>query len=404
MNEPARVELPAALGFLMDPPLGSVRYRVVYGGRGSAKSWSVARALLLHGASSPIGIRILCSREYQSSIRDSVHRLLEDQIQAMGLGGFYTVERSRIYGTNGTEFVFLGIKRDPHTIKSMEGIDICWIEEAEAVSEESWHILIPTIRTEGSEIWVSFNPALPDDPTYKRFVEDPPSEDRAIIRRVSWQDNPWMPETLHREQEELLRRDPEAHAHVWGGEPWMRSDAQVFAGKYRVEEFEPEDHWDGPYYGADWGFARDPTTLTRNWIVDSRLYIEYDERGVGWSAAEIDRRFRRVPGADSHTIRGDSARPETISALRELGLDVVAAPKWPGSVEDGVEHLRGYEEIVIHPRCKGMIEEARLYRYKTDARTGDVLPKIQDSHNHGWDAVRYALAPIIRKRKPWGVV
>lgn len=402
MNDPKAVELPLALGFFLDPPLGSVRYRVVYGGRGSAKSWSVARALILACAQQPL--RVLCAREYQSSIRESVHRLLADQIDALGLGGFFTIEKSRIYAANGSEFFFLGIKRDPHTVKSMEGIDICWVEEAEAVSEESWRVLIPTIRTEGSEIWVSFNPALPDDPTYRRFVSDPPPEDRAIIRQVDWSDNPWLPETLRLEREDLLRRDPEAHAHVWGGEPWMRSDAQVFAGKYRVAEFEPEEHWDDPLYGADWGFAQDPTVLVRCWVADSRLWIDYDERGIGWSMEEIDRRFRRVPGAAGHKIRGDAARPETINELKQRGLDVIAAPKWAGSVEDGVEHLRSYEELVIHPRCKGLIEEARLYRYKTDARTGDVLPKILDAHNHGWDAVRYALAPIIRKRGGWGVI
>lgn len=402
MSDAATVELPDAFGFLFDPPLGGLRYRVVHGGRGSAKSWSLARALLLHGVSRPL--RILCAREYQSSIRDSVHRLLEDQIDALGLGGFFTIEKSRIYAANGSEFFFLGIKRDPHTVKSMEGIDICWVEEAEAVSEESWRVLIPTIRTEGSEIWVSFNPALPDDPTYRRFVSDPPPEDRAIIRRVDWSDNPWLPETLRLEREDLLRRDPEAHAHVWGGQPWMRSDAQVLAGKYRVAEFDPGDYWGDPLYGADWGFAQDPTVLVRCWIADSRLWIDYDERGIGWSMDEIDRRFRRVPGAADHKIRGDAARPETINELKQRGLDVIAAAKWAGSVEDGVEHLRSYEEIVIHPRCKGLIEEARLYRYKTDARTGDVLPKILDAHNHGWDAVRYALAPIIRKRRQIKVV
>lgn len=394
MNDTATVKLPDAFGFLFDPPLGSIRYRVAYGGRGSAKSWSFARALLLHGVSRPL--RILCAREYQSSIRDSVHRLLKDQIQAMGLGGFYAVERSRIYAANSTEFFFLGIKRDPHSIKSLEGVDLCWVEEGEAISRESLDILVPTIRKPGSEIWVSFNPKQPEDPAYHDFVTEP--RDRAIVRRVSWLDNPWLGDVLRHEQEELLRRDPEAHAHVWGGEPWKRSKDQVFFGKWRVAEFEPEEHWDDPLYGADWGFAHDPTVLERCWIADSRLWIDYDERGIGWSAAEIDRRFRRVPGADDHTIRGDAARPETINELCQRGLDVVAAPKWSGSVEDGVEHLRGYDQIVIHPRCKGLIEEARLYRYKTDPRTGDVLPKILDAHNHGWDAVRYALAPIIQKR------
>lgn len=399
---PATCELsiPEAFLDLLEPPLGGVRYRVYYGGRGSAKSWSVARALLVHGAKDPL--RILCAREYQMSIRDSVHRLLDDQIHQLGLSARYAVERTRIYGVNGTEFLFHGVKRDPHTIKSMEGIDICWIEEAEAVSEESWRIIIPTIRAEGSEIWATFNPALPDDPTYRRFVSEPP-ENGAIIRKVSWRDNPFISATLRQERDDLLRRDPEAEAHVWGGEPWFRSDHQILSGRYRVEAFEPQDHWGDPLYGADWGFARDPTVLIRLWLTDSRLWIEYDERGVGWSMAEIARRFRRVPGAENCVIRGDCARPETINELCALGLRVKPAAKWPGSVQDGIEHLRGYEEIVIHPRCRGIAQEARLWRYKTDPRTGDVLPRVQDGNEHGWDAVRYALEPMIRAKKTSGL-
>lgn len=414
MSDAATVQLPHAFGFLFEPPLGAVRYRVAYGGRGSAKSWSMARALAIRGYEKTR--RVLCAREYQSSIRDSVHRLLEDQIGELGLDAFYTVERSRIYGANGTEFVFLGIKRDPHQIKSLEGIDICWVEEAEAVSAESWRVLKPTIRKPGSEIWVSFNPALPDDPTYREFVENPP--ERSIVARVSWRDNPWLPDVLHHEQEELARRDPEAHAHVWGGEPWTRSEDQIFAGKWRVEDFEPGEDWEAPLFGADWGFAMDPTVLVRCWLADSRCWVDYDERGIGWSMGHTRERFRSVPGATEHTIRADNSRPETINEIRlpdyEEGedgervelprLDVVAAPKWPGSVKDGIEHLRSYKEIVIHPRCKGFIADARLYRYKVDKRTGDVLPEIVDAHNHGWDGMRYALSPIIRKRPKWGVI
>jgi phage terminase large subunit len=388
-----RSEIPEALALLHEPPLGSLRYRVIYGGRGSAKSWSVARALLIHGWEQ--SLRIGCFREYQSSIRDSVHQLLSDQIGLMGLDSFYEIRQTDIRGRNGTEFLFHGIKRDPHKLKSLERINVAWVEEAEAVSDESWSVLIPTIRADGSEIWVSFNPALATDPTWRRFVQDPPA--RSIVRKIGYRDNPWLPEVLREEARELRRRDPEAYAYIWGGEPWQRSDAEVLAGKWRVEDFEPAEHWGGPYYGADWGFARDPSVLTRSWVADSRLWIEYDERGVGWDMDTIARRFLRVPGADGHTIRGDAARPETINELRRRGLKVTAAPKWSGSVEDGVEHLRSYEEIVIHPRCKDLIQEARMWRYKTDARTGDVLPKLADGHDHGWDSIRYALSPLIRR-------
>lgn len=162
------LDIPAEFGFLFDPPLGSVRYRVAHGGRGGAKSWSFARALLIHGIERKL--RILCAREFQMSIRESVHHLLETQIDALELAPYYRIEKARIEGVTGTEFIFHGLHRDPHKIKSLEGVDLCWVEEAQAVTEDSWRLLTPTIRTDGSEIWVTFNPGAPDDPTYKRCL------------------------------------------------------------------------------------------------------------------------------------------------------------------------------------------------------------------------------------------
>jgi phage terminase large subunit len=386
------VPTPKAFGPLFTS-LGTYRYRVYYGGRGSAKSWQFARALLVHGLTAPI--RVLCSREYQASIRDSVHRVLADQVSILGLTKAYTVQEGAILGHNGTEFIFKGLKRDIAQIKSTEGIDVCWVEEAEAVSDASWRTLIPTIRKPGSEIWVSFNPALADDPTYARFVTSQP--DRAVVRKVSWQDNPWFPDVLREEAEALLRADPEAYAHVWGGEPWQRSDAQVLAGKWRVAEFAPEDHWGAPLYGADWGFAQDPTVLLRCYVHDNRLWVEHEAGGIQLDTDATVRAFDSVPSSRDHTIRADSARPETIAELKKRGFRIIGADKWSGSVEDGIQHLRSYHEIVIHPRCKRTIEEARLYRYKTDPRTDDVLPKVMDAHNHAMDALRYALGPLIKK-------
>ncbi len=406
------VQIPAALEFFVEPPFGSVRYRVVYGGRGGSKSWNIARAGLVRCAEKKR--RWLCAREYQNSIKQSVHKLLSTQIEKLGMSAFYDVRKTEIVGRNGSEIIFHGLAHNVEAITSLEGIDLCWVEEAASISEDSWRVLIPTIRNEGSEIWVSFNPKLATDPVYRRFVlgELPTG---TIIRKVSWRDNPFLSQTLRQEREDELRRDPEAEAHIWGGEPWERSDAQVLGGQYRIAEFEAADHWEGPYFGADWGFSQDPTTLVRAWRADSRLFVDQEVRGAGWSLAEIDRQFRRVPGAALHVIRGDASRPETIAGLRtdklddegellERGLNVVSAKKWPGSVEDGIDHLRGYDEIVIHPRCVGLIQDARLWRYKTNPKTGDVLPKLVDGNEHGWDAVRYALAPIIRHRPRWGVV
>ena len=396
----ATIEIPASFGFLFDPPLGAVRYRGSYSGRGAAKSWSFARALLIHGSEKPL--RILCVREYQSSIKDSVHRLLSDQIEAMGLAGFYQVQKAAITGLNGTEIVFKGLRHDIAEIKSTEGIDLCWVEEAEAVSDASWDVLTPTIRRPGSEIWVSFNPALATDPTYQRFVDASSKRfmahpDRAIVRRVHYEENPWLPKELREEAAELLKRDAEAHANIWGGEPWTRSDTQVLSGKLFVDDFTPQPGWNGPYYGADWGFAVDPAVLVRVWVGDSCLWVEY---APGQPQLNLDQTavlFQEVPGAKEYVIRADSARPEWINEMNRRGFRMESVEKWPGSPEDGVRHLRGYERIVVHTRCERAIKELRLWRYKTAPRTGDVLPKLHDSNNHVADAIRYALAPLIRR-------
>ena len=379
------------------------RYKVLFGGRGAAKSWSVARALLMLAPKKKM--RILCARETQISITESVHRLLKDQIELLGLGKIYEVQKAAIRCLNGSEFIFAGIRTDPAKIKSTEGVDICWVEEAEKVSEESWAILIPTIRKAGSEIWITFNPNEETDPTSKRFLLNPPPE--AKVHRVSWEDNRWFPAELLKEKDYLYRVDPEAAAHVWGGQFRKGSQAHIFRGKYVVEEFEaeekardgrlhPKTDWSGPYFGADWGFSSDPTTLVKLWIFQGKLYVEQEAYGIGVELNQIPQLFDSIPGSRQHVIRADNSRPETIFHVAQLGFNIVAAEKWPGSVEDGIGWLRHFESIVIHPRCKHTEQEARLYRYKTDPVTGDVLPIVVDKHNHCWDAIRYAMQPAIR--------
>jgi phage terminase large subunit len=386
-----KVELPEAFQFLAQP----ARYKVAYGGRGSAKSWSVARVLCLLAASKPI--RILCARELQSSIRDSVHRLLADQIEALNLSARLEIQNAEIRGVNGSLFIFEGLRHNTTKIKSMEGIDICWVEEAERVSEESWKILVPTIRKPGSEIWVTFNPEQETDPTYTRFVKNPPPD--AIVRKVNHDQNPWFPIELRKEMEYDYRVDPDSAAHIWGGECKKIGDAQVLKGKWTIGDFTPEADWNGPYYGADWGFSQDPTTLVRMWIHKRTLYIEYEAYGVGVEITETPALFDNVPGSRKHTIRADSARPETISYMKRQGFNIMAAKKGPGSVEDGIAHLRGYEKIIIHPRCKYAAQEARLYSYKVDKLTGDILPILLDANNHIIDAIRYGLEPVIKPAK-----
>ncbi len=379
------------------------RYKVLYGGRGAARSWTFARLGLLEAAQRKV--RFLCCREIQNSIRDSVHRLLTDQIDLLQLPGFRVLEKEIRHTVTGSLFVFEGLRYNVNRIKSYEGVERAWVEEAEKVSDISWRTLIPTIRRPGSEIWVSFNPDQDDDPTYKRFVANSPPD--SLVLKVGWEDNPWFPETLRREKDYDYKVDPEAASNTWGGETRADTDAQILHGKWRVDAFEPREHWHGPYQGADWGFSVHPTTLVRVWIGDNRLWIEYEAYKVGVDVGyRTSRLFEEIPFARSTKIRADNARPETISSMRNGGLDgggwehweIEAADKWPGSVEDGITHLRSYEEIIIHPRCKHAIDEARHYSYKVDKLTGDVLREIVKKHDHIWDAVRYALAPVIRNR------
>lgn len=373
------------------------RYKTYYGGRGASRSWTVARALLVLGSSKRL--RILCVRELQRSIADSVHKLLSDQIELIGLPGWRITQRTIEHVVTGTTFIFEGIKQNVTKIKSLEGIDICWVEEAERISKESWEVLIPTIRKEGSEIWITFNPYLETDPTYDRFVLN--AEPDWITLKLSWRDNPWFPDVLRKDMEYLYRVDPEAAEHVWGGECIKTTAASILNGKWVVEPFTPDESYQGPYHGADFGFAVDPTTAVRLWTKKRVLYVEYESYQVGLDTDKIKVRWQRdVPNIHKFIIRADSARPETISYLKKQGLNKISPViKWKGSVEDGVAYLRQFERIVIHPRCINTIQEARLWSYKVDKQTGEILPEVADKHNHIWDAVRYALAPIIRLAK-----
>lgn len=217
-----KITIPDAFQFLLKE---KVRYKVAYGGRGAAKSHNFARSLLVLGTMNPV--RIVCAREIQKSIKGSVHTLLRDIINEHGLNNFYDVQETIIKGRNGSEIIFRGLKHNTTDLKSLEGADYCWVEEAENVSAKSWELLIPTIRKEGSEIWVSFNTKNITDPTYQMFVAK--QDEDIICKRVSWRDNPFFPDVLNKERAKLESEDAEAYAHVWEGEPDVRKSGVVYA-------------------------------------------------------------------------------------------------------------------------------------------------------------------------------
>jgi len=378
------------------PLLQPARYKAAFGGRASGKSHAFAENVVEAMVMDP-HLRVVCIREIQKSLKFSAKQLIQDKIESLGVGHLFDCQSTEIKRNGGTGIcIFQGMQdHTADSIKSLEGFKIAWIEEAQSLSDRSLKLLRPTIRAPGAEIWATWNPDQPDDPVDKFFRKSPP--DGAIVVRVNWQDNPFFPAEMQAEMEHDRKADPEAYAHVWEGEYNTRSDAQIFAGRYTVEEFTPGRDWDGPYFGADFGFAQDPTVLVKLWMHGSTVYIEKESGKVG---LDIDRTgalwSEDIPEAAAHEIRADSARPETISYLKRNGFHrIKGVDKWKGSVEDGIEWLRA-KRLVIHPQCTRACQEARLYRYKTN-RAGDVLAQVEDANNHVFDAVRYALAPLIKR-------
>lgn len=384
------LEIPEKLLFLLTT---KKRYKVAYGGRGSSKSWSIGACLIAKALEKKC--RILCTRQLQTSIAQSVHKLLSDTISRLSLDDRFEITQNVIRCDNGSEFYFKGIQNNINEIKSIEGINYCWVEEAQSVTKESWDVLIPTIRAEDSEIWISFNPDREEDATYQNFVVAKRDDCTSVL--VNYIDNPFFPETLRKEMEYCKEVDYGKYEHIWLGKTVINTETQVFHDKFELKEFETPDGMTF-YYGSDWGFANDPTTLVRCFIKDHCLYIDYESGGVGVEFEEIPALFKKVPYDRQWEIRADSARPETISYVARQGFNIKACPKWQGSVEDGIEYIRSFKRIYIHPRCQHTYKEFEFYSYKQDRNTGEILPIVLDKDNHYIDAIRYALNPYIQKK------
>lgn len=386
--------------------LGIYRYRVARGGRGSAKSHTFADALVWHGIRQPL--RILCCREIQKSIKDSSKKLIEDKIRARNAQRFYVITDNSIIGRNGTEFMFEGLRSNPDSIKSKEGIDIAWIEEASRASQRSLDILRPTLRKETSELWASYNPELPTDPidSFFRGNDDanrktpfvPPPRTR--IEEINWQDNPFFPKVLREEMEWDRRRDPEKYEWVWGGQYLRNSEARVFKN-WTIDTLAINPAW-RPYYGADWGFSVDPTTLVKVYIIPETrtLYIAAELYKVGLEIDHTPAYFDRMDNgmARKWPIISDSARPETISYMRRHGYPrIEGAKKGAGSVEDGIEFMKSFD-IVVNPKCVHCIQELTMFSFKIDPLTNQILPVLEDKKNHVIDGIRYAVEATRRAR------
>lgn len=395
------IQFPEKLRGLFEP----YRYKVFYGGRGGAKSWGFARALLIQGASRPL--RILCAREIQKSIKDSVHQLLKDQIAAMGLEGFYTALETEILGKNGTQFAFAGLRQQNVTsLKSFEGCDICWVEEAHTVTKRSWGILIPTIRKEGSEIWVSFNPELDTDDTYTRFVVDTPPN--TLLTKIGIDDNPFASQTLLDEMEHSRRTDPEAFRNIWLGEPVTVVAGAIY--KHEIPKVIEEKRLRPvPYdpmlkvhtiWDLGWNdsmvviFAQVLRGEVR--IID---YIEDSHRTMSDYVAEIERKryrwgtdFLPHDGAAKDFKSGKSAE----EIMRDLGRYPEVLPNL--DVEQGIRAARLMFPRVYFDETKArpLFERLKRYKRRIHMTTDEPMAPEHDEASHGADAFRYLAMAVDR--------
>lgn len=396
-------EFPEKLGFLFQP----ARTKCAHGGRGSGKSWAFARALLLEGADHPE--RVLCTREVQKSIKDSVHQLLSDQIKVLGLEGFYRVTQHEITGANGTRFLFSGLSdQTSDSIKSFEGITKVWCEEAHKITRRSWDLLIPTIRAPGSEIWISLNPELDTDETYVRFVENPP--EGAVVVQVNWRDNPWFPQVLELERREFLRqvelgiRSQDEYDNIWEGKCRSAVEGAIYAQEVaRLQQerrfcrvpYDPllpvHDVWDLGWNDAMVVglFQRSPMGLM---LIDS-LIVSHQTYDQVVSQIEA-RKYRQGRTFIPHD--GQHKNPQTgqgaDATLRALGREVSIVPSI--GLEAGIKATRqAFGRLWIDNQAgdnKRVLHSLKRYRRAVSSTTNEPGAPLHDEHSHPADMVRYA--------------
>lgn len=376
------IETPRAFVPLLQP----ARYKGAFGGRASAKSHSFAELMIEENIRSKLDN--VCLRETLKSLEFSVKKLLCQKIEKFNAGSYFEVQDRRILTKRGGVIIFEGMQN--HTadsIKSLEGFDRAWFEEAQAASQKSLDLLRPTIRKPGSELWFSWNPDEPTDPIDQllRGENAPPG---AIVVEMNYTDNPWLPDEMRLEIEYDQRRDPDKFAHVWLGQYRQYSEAMVFRN-WIIEEFERPP---GTIYrlGADWGYSIDPSVLVRCSIDGNRLYVDYEAYMIGCEIVNLPDLFDSVPESRKWFITADSSRPETISHMKKNGYPKISPSiKGKGSIEEGVAFLQSFD-IVVHPRCRHLIDELKNYKYKRDPLTDKVLPILEDKNNHVIDGLRYA--------------
>lgn len=376
------------------PLLQPSRYKGIYGGRGSGKSHFMAGLLIQRCIQQKTDW--VCLREVQKTLDQSVKKLLEIKIESYGVGHLFEVQLNKIKCPHGGVIIFQGMQdHTAESIKSLEGFDGAWFEEAQTCTMRSLDLLRPTIRKPGSEIWMTWNPTNETDPVDVFLRKDCPPD--SVVIEANYHDNPWMPDVLASEMEWDKSRDYDKYCHIWLGKYNVNLNSKVFKN-WRVEEFEADE---GTVFrlGADWGFSVDPSVLVRCFIKGNNLYIDYEAYMVGCEIVNLPELFMSVPDSEKWPITADSARPETINHLNNNGFPKIrAAVKGARSLEEGVNFLQSFD-IIVHPRCVHTIDELKLYSYKVDPLTNDVLPIFADKDNHVIDSLRYALEGARRANK-----
>lgn len=403
-----QVQFPSKL----QPLFQAARYKVAYGGRGSAKSWSYARALLIQAAAQPL--RVLCTREVQKSIKDSVHKLLSDQIAALGLGSFYEVLETEIRGKNGSEFLFAGLASHTiESIKSYEGVDRVWVEEGQSVKKRSWDVLIPTIRKPGSEIWISFNPELDTDETYQRFVLNAPPD--TLLMQVNYHDNPWFSDVLEQERKHCQLTAPKDYDNIWLGKCKPAVAGAIYYDEVAAAEEQGRIR-DVPYdpllkvqvvFDLGWNDAM-AISLVQKGVSDLRIieYIEDSHKTLDHYSALLKAKnlnwgklYLPHDGRNKDFKTGKSAE----EIMQALGWDVVITPNM--SIEDGIRLARmTFPRVYIDKtKCERLVQCAKRYRRSINQQTNEPGPPMHDEWSHGADNIRYiAVNADSMTNETWG--
>ncbi len=375
------------------PLLQQARHKCAFGGRASGKSHFFAEKIIEDCIVEKIDA--VCVREIQNSIRLSVKKLIEAKIEKMGVGSLFEVQDQIIKCPHGGIIAFTGMQNHTaESIKSLEGFKRCWVEEAQAISQRSIDLLIPTImRTDGAEMWWSWNPDLPSDPVDKLFRSDHKPL-QSVIVETNYRDNPWLLPELLLDIEQDRARDPDKYAHIWLGEYRRNSEARVFRN-WKVEEFDAPEGVTFRY-GADFGFSIDPSCAVRCYIVGRNLYIDHEAYRIGCEIDQLPDLFMSIPDIERWPMVADTSRPDTISYLRRHGFPKIqAAVKGIRSIEEGIAFLQSFD-IIVHPRCQHVIDELTMYSYKVDPLTSLVLPVLEDKNNHMIDSLRYGCEGVRR--------